>query len=86
MQPGLFLGQHVDRTAAGHRVGTIVDLVHERLTRRLQGLPRVVFVAEVRIRGNQIGLRDLDGRFRTALRFGIEGDTCRDRDPVIHSR
>ena len=86
MQLGLFLSEHVDRTAAGDRVDTVVDLVHERHTRRLEGFPRVVFVAEVRLRRDQVGLRDLDGRLRAALRFGIERDTRRDCHPVIHRR
>ena len=59
MQPWAFLGQHLDRGPAGDPMRATVHQVAERLAGCFEVGERVIGVAQVRLRGHQVGLREL---------------------------
>jgi len=83
MQPGLFLGEHVGRGAAGDPVDPAVDVITELLTRHLELGERVVGVEQVGVLGDQVGLGDLDRRLAATLGSGVDRLTRVDGHRVV---
>ena len=87
VQPGLFLGEHLDRCPAGLPVQPGVDLVAELPTGRLQlGRTMRYSSQQVRLGRHQIGLCDPHRRLRPALGLRVRRHAGADRHPVVPAR
>ena len=67
------LHQHHRRLAPGGPMLPVVDLIHERLTGRLNGLERRVLGQQVRVLRHNVGLGELDRGLHPALACGVCG-------------
>ena len=82
MQPESFLSEHLDRTAPGHPMLTIVDLAHELRTRRFDVAEGVVGLEQVGGGGHDIGFGELHGVLHPAFGGGVGRFAGEHADPV----
>ncbi|MBT2454580.1 hypothetical protein J7E98_07200 [Streptomyces sp. ISL-86] len=69
--------------APGVPVDPVIDLVAEGMAGRLEMSEGRVLLQEIRIRGQQIGLRDPHRRLGSVLGFRVGRQTSTDRQPVM---